>query len=89
MISSKWGEQRKKFQKLIRELRKESGLTQLELATLLEKPQSYVSKYESGERRLDLIEVRDICSKLNLSLEEFSHRFEELLNASSIHVRRK
>ena len=36
--------------------RKRQGLTQQAVADLLEKPQSFVSKYESGERRLDVVE---------------------------------
>lgn len=38
-----------------------AGLSQQQLADSLSKPQSYVSKYENGERRLDFIEVLDIC----------------------------
>lgn len=37
--------------------RRESGLTQSQVAVALRKPQSYVSKVESGERRIDLIEL--------------------------------
>lgn len=36
--------------------RKKHGLTQHAVATALGKPQSFVSKYESGERRIDLVE---------------------------------
>ena len=36
--------------------RKRAGLTQQQLARRLERPQSFVSKYESGERRLDVVE---------------------------------
>ena len=37
------------------------GITQEQLATLLKKPQSYISKYESGERKLGLYEFIEIC----------------------------
>ncbi len=40
---------------------------------------SFVSKYESGERRLDLIELREICEALKISLADFVNRFEESL----------
>ena len=43
----------------------------MELAEKLQRPQSYVSKYESGERRLDLIEISEICKECNASLSEF------------------
>lgn len=46
--------------------RQEAGLTQQELADALGKPQSYVSKYERGERRLDVIEFLEISSALKL-----------------------
>lgn len=64
----------------MKEMRKKSGLTQVDLAILLDKPQSYVSKYESGERRLDLIEIREVCIKCDTSLEDFSSQLEVLLN---------
>lgn len=41
--------------------RKHAGLTQQDVARALHTPQSFVSKYESGERRLDIIELRDIA----------------------------
>ena len=40
--------------------------TQEEIALRLGKPQSYVSKYESGERRLDVIEFLDVCEALEV-----------------------
>ena len=46
------------------EIRHARGLTQVEVANRLNKPQSYVSKYESGERRLDVVEFLDICDAL-------------------------
>jgi transcriptional regulator with XRE-family HTH domain len=36
----------------------ESGLSQQEVADRLGKPQSYISKIESGERRLDVVEIK-------------------------------
>jgi transcriptional regulator with XRE-family HTH domain len=46
--------------------RRESGLTQQQLATRLSKPQSYVSKYERGERRLDVVEFVLISDALGM-----------------------
>ncbi|MDQ2808986.1 MAG: helix-turn-helix transcriptional regulator [Chloroflexota bacterium] len=45
------------FLSRLRQARKESGLTQEQVATLLAKPQSFVSKCESGERRIDVVEL--------------------------------
>ena len=47
--------------------RRKKGLTQVEVATLLDKPQSFVSKYESGERRLDIIEFLEVCKALKVN----------------------
>lgn len=45
--------------------RKKAGLTQRELATRLSKPQSFVAKYEGGERRIDVVEFIGICRALS------------------------
>lgn len=63
---------------LLRRLRKEAGLRQKDLAQRLGRPQSYVSKYEAGERKLDLIELRAIAEALDLSLSEVVRRFEAM-----------
>jgi transcriptional regulator with XRE-family HTH domain len=52
------------FLDLLIKARKEAGLTQAELAGKLERPQSYVSKYESGERRLDVVEFLDLAQAI-------------------------
>ena len=67
------------LQRVLRSLRIEKRLSQAELAQRLQKPQSYVSKYESGERRLDLIELRQICGALNIGLVKFVERFDKIL----------
>ncbi len=61
---------------LLRSIRREAGLRQSDLAERLRRPQSYVSKYESGERRLDLIELVEICQAIGISLTDFTQRFE-------------
>jgi transcriptional regulator with XRE-family HTH domain len=62
---------------LLRRVRKELGLRQVDLARRLAEPQSFVSKYESGERRLDLLELEQVCQAMGLSLSEFIRRYEE------------
>ena len=54
----------KDFRVLLIERRKEVGLTQDALAQRLSKPQSFVSKYEKGERRLDVIEFLDVAAAI-------------------------
>lgn len=47
--------------------RKRAELTQQQVAARLGTPQSYVSKYENGERKLDVIEFIEVCEALGLS----------------------
>ena len=61
---------------LLRSYRERAGLRQADVAERLGLPQSFVSKYESGERRLDLIELRQVCGVLGLSLAQFVAAFE-------------
>ena len=71
--------EQKILQELLRNLRAEAGLTQIDLARSLGEPQSYISKYESGERRLDFLEVRHLCEKLGISVSDFTTRLEALI----------
>ena len=64
---------------LLRQVRIEAGMRQEDLARVLGMPQSVVSKFESGERRLDLLELRDVCDALTISLVQFVRRFERSL----------
>ena len=50
-------QRRQMLLRLLRDIRREASLRQVELAKRLGKPQSFVSKYESGERRLDLLDI--------------------------------
>jgi len=60
-------------------MRQEAGLRQRDLADRLGEPQSYISKVESGERRLDIVELRLICMALSISPSVFIQRLDELL----------
>lgn len=71
--------QRSLMTALLREVRVEAGLTQVELAARIEKDQAYVSRYESGQRRLDVLEVREICQAAGITLEGFVRRLEKVL----------
>ncbi|MGW3993932.1 helix-turn-helix domain-containing protein [Amycolatopsis sp. NPDC004772] len=53
---------------LLRELRDEAGLTQVQVAERLDEPQSFVSKYEAGERRIDVVELRQIVDVLGIDI---------------------
>jgi transcriptional regulator with XRE-family HTH domain len=69
---------------LFHQARTAAGLSQVELARRLGKPQSFVSKYESGERRLDLLELREVCAAMGLSVVEFVRRFEKSVRAFEV-----
>jgi transcriptional regulator with XRE-family HTH domain len=71
--------QRGRLVSLLREMRIEAGLTQVDLGARIEKDQAYVSRYESGQRRLDVLEVREICQVIGVTLEEFAKRLEGAL----------
>jgi transcriptional regulator with XRE-family HTH domain len=54
---------------LLAKSRKKTGLTQAELAKKLGKPQSFVAKYEGGERRLDVIELLEVARLLDADVQ--------------------
>jgi transcriptional regulator with XRE-family HTH domain len=75
---------RERFRRLLRRLRQQSKLRQVDVAKKLGKPQSFVAKYEAGERRLDIIDTREICLALGVTFVEFSGLLElELLRKTS------
>ena len=61
----------KRFRELLVLARKTADLTQSELAARLKRPQSFVSKYERGERRLDVIEFRAVACALGVNPVQF------------------
>lgn len=69
------------FLRELRAARKRSGLTQVTLAEKLGETQSFVSKCERGERRLDVIELRTFCRAFGVPLPEFSAQLDRALAA--------
>jgi DNA-binding transcriptional regulator YiaG len=69
---------------LLKSLRQERNITQEELAKQLKTDQSFVSKYERRERRLDLIEVRSITRALGKDFQEFIAEFEKRLSNKEV-----
>ena len=70
-------EQQQLLQDLLKEIRLEAGLRQVDLAELLGVPQSLVSKYETGERTLDIFELRNISQVLGIPFALFVQILEE------------
>ena len=58
----------------LRQARQEAGLTQTELARTLQRSQTWVSKCELGERRVDFVELEDLAAALGKPVEWFSTR---------------
>lgn len=66
-----------RYHLILRQYRLESGLTQAQLAERINETQSFVSKYESGEQRLDLYELEKICDAIGVSLMDFIGKYLE------------
>ena len=57
------------FRSLLITAREEAGLTQAEVSARLGRPQSFVAKYEGGERRLDVVEFIQVCAALDVDAQ--------------------
>jgi transcriptional regulator with XRE-family HTH domain len=57
--------------------RKGKGLSQEFVAQQLDKPQSYLSKCQTGERRVDIIELYNYCQALGISFSDFARDLED------------
>ena len=60
-------------------LRTTVGLPQVDLRAALQRPQLYVSDVERGSRRMDLLQLRELCNACGSSLTEFVNKFEQEL----------
>lgn len=79
MANRPWDEQRQALTTALKKLRMDGDITQEELASRLDRPQSYVSKYENGERKLDFIEVLEVCAALRIQPEALIKLYQALL----------
>lgn len=70
----------KLFLSRLNEARRDAGLTQEELAKRLPHSQKFVSRCETGERRIDVIELRAICRALDISFVEFVKNLDTSLD---------
>ena len=71
------------FLRELRAARRRSGLTQVDLAKSLGETQSFVSKCERGERRLDVVELRAFCHAFGTSLPAFVQRLDRALSETA------
>jgi transcriptional regulator with XRE-family HTH domain len=77
-----------RFRSLLVEARTEAGLSQAQLAAKLGRPQSFVSKYERGDRRLDVVEFLDVSRALNLDATRVLLAVDSEFDASGRRSRR-
>lgn len=68
---------------LLYDKRRAAGLTQAELAERLQEPQQWVSSIETGQRRVDAIELREICRALGVTYVDFIRELEERIQRES------
>lgn len=79
MVRSLHSSEYQAFRFAIAEAREKADLTQADLAKRLGKPQSFVSKYENGERRLDVIEFLTVCHAIKVDPLSFLKQFIQAL----------
>ncbi len=72
-----WSDREEALRNELKAMRKMAGFNQSELALKLGKPQSFVSKYESGERQLKILELEQVCLACGTSAHAFLKGFSE------------
>jgi ribosome-binding protein aMBF1 (putative translation factor) len=68
------------FLKVLRKARQDAGLSQVQLAHRIGETQTFVSKCERGERRIDVIELHTFCRAFGVSLKQFVSSLERALS---------
>ena len=80
MLPDRESDAEKYLREILREARVKAGLRQSDLADLLGAPQSFVSKYESGERLLTFTEALFILERLGVSGSSVAKRVSAIFN---------
>lgn len=83
MKKSLYQKENEAFVQVLTEFRNKAGLLQADLAKRLNVPQSFVSKIETGQRRVDIIELREICMHLDTNLTQFCKVLESKIRKES------
>lgn len=76
--STRQQKNRELVRQLLRKAREDAGVLQVELSQKLGRSQGFVSKYELGDRRIDLVDMADICDALGISFLDLAKRFDQL-----------
>ncbi len=71
----------KLFQQQLRLAREGQGISQNELARRLQTTQGYISKFENGDLRLDIAQIRAFCQAIGIPFLELMRRYDEALAA--------
>ena len=72
------------LKQLLRDVRERARLRQVDLADAIGRPQSFISEYEAGQRRLDLVELREVCVACGTTLRKFTDEYERRLKKLSM-----
>jgi len=67
------------FLRLLKKAREDAGLTQTQLARKIGETQTFISKCERGERRVDVVELRTFCQAFGLSPRQFVAALERAM----------
>jgi len=71
------------FRRCMIAARKDAKLTQATLAKAIEKPQSFIAKYENGERRLDVVEFLIVAHAIGVDPCEILRTVEQTCSTKS------
>lgn len=77
MTKAIYRREHKIFLQVLKRMRVESGMTQAQCSAALGRPQSFMSDVERGVRRLDIVQLRDLCLVLKTDLSSFSKTYEQ------------